>query len=438
MTLDFSVVAFSVEELHPMWERINYLVGLTQPAGYTEHKSGEYYDKPYLAGFIIPPMLKFNLGDLYKNQPMVLTNVGVTIPTEAGWETTSERQSRAYTKYDYEFLNEAIQRGIPKGNDTIDTNNRVYVAQLPTTATISISMKFLNKRLPKVGNRQFADSPEEHGTQMHGLSSIPNSNLGMGHNIIHPPQDRFTTEGWLTSDLDGLDEESKALAGTRFIEEPSPFEGNNPPKPEPCFPPVGAPGDTDEWDRPTGPEGTSAADKEVALQRNQKRWAVDVMIYIASEMEKEPPPPFPAQGSAAANVQLVTWIKSIETASSSGGITTYDESFNDAVSEQGVDAEPGSLILRYEGFEYQGHILAWDWYVSHGSPHPKYYNPALKQQPPGTTGAPFYVAGEIPEELGEHFNSVPVCLNGPPPTTYPIQEPPFMPPECVYVLDQTD
>ena len=46
MSIDFNVVAFSIEELLPMWQRINYTT-LTKPAKYTDN------------GFIIPPLVKF-------------------------------------------------------------------------------------------------------------------------------------------------------------------------------------------------------------------------------------------------------------------------------------------------------------------------------------------------------------------------------------------
>ena len=35
-SVEFTVYALSVEELHPMWQRINYVMGLTKPAGYTQ------------------------------------------------------------------------------------------------------------------------------------------------------------------------------------------------------------------------------------------------------------------------------------------------------------------------------------------------------------------------------------------------------------------
>ena len=90
--MDFTTVAFSLKELHPMWQRINYLVGLTKPAGYTTD-STEQYDLA-TSGFIIPPFLKLNLGDMYMDQPVLLSSVAMTIPPEASWELTSDQTNK--------------------------------------------------------------------------------------------------------------------------------------------------------------------------------------------------------------------------------------------------------------------------------------------------------------------------------------------------------
>ena len=81
MSVEFDVVAFSIDELHPMWQRINYMVGLTKPAKYTED------------GFIVPPMIKFNLGDIYRNQPVYIGSVDTSIPQEATWELINNDKS---------------------------------------------------------------------------------------------------------------------------------------------------------------------------------------------------------------------------------------------------------------------------------------------------------------------------------------------------------
>ena len=133
--------AFSLKELHPMWQRINYLVGLTKPSGYTTD-STEQYDLA-TSGFIIPPFLKLNLGDMYMDQPVLLSSVAMTIPPEASWELTSDQTNK---QDGYQYL-----------NNTFKTTkaDQILVGRYPNLAQISISFKFLEKRLPKLKNRHF-------------------------------------------------------------------------------------------------------------------------------------------------------------------------------------------------------------------------------------------------------------------------------------------
>jgi hypothetical protein len=155
-SVEFTVYALSIEELHPMWQRINYLFGLTKPAGYTQGGSNSS------DSFIIPPMVKFNLGDIYKNQPVLITDVQINIPTEGQWELTNNEYTGNKGKYQY--LNETIERGF-------NGDEKLKVAQYPTQAELSVSMKFLEKRLPQTKNRQFGDWDTE---------------MPIGHNSVNP------------------------------------------------------------------------------------------------------------------------------------------------------------------------------------------------------------------------------------------------------------
>ena len=78
INLGFKVVAHSVKELMPMWQRINYLLGLSKPSQY------------FNSGFIVPPLVKVTIGDMYKNQPIVINSLGLRIPDDASWETLGE------------------------------------------------------------------------------------------------------------------------------------------------------------------------------------------------------------------------------------------------------------------------------------------------------------------------------------------------------------
>lgn len=55
--LQFNIVALSKDELDHMWTRINYLTGLAFPKGVSA------------SGFMIPPLFRITIGQLYDNQP---------------------------------------------------------------------------------------------------------------------------------------------------------------------------------------------------------------------------------------------------------------------------------------------------------------------------------------------------------------------------------
>ena len=140
MSIDFNVVAFSVDELHPMWQRINYMVGLTKPAKYTD------------AGFIIPPLVKFNLGDIYRNQPVIITSVSTSIPQEATWELINNEKTNGDTsKSEYDFANGQIKK------------QNVKVARYPTMCNLSVSMTTMEKTAPETIQNHFGTLPENSG-----------------------------------------------------------------------------------------------------------------------------------------------------------------------------------------------------------------------------------------------------------------------------------
>lgn len=139
VNFSFKVYANSIYELIPMWERVNYLVGLTRPSYYTGKATattgdaaffGEETDTTGLESqFIYPPMINFRIGDLYVDQPAVLSSVNVTIPDDATWETLR--------KDDYEYY---------YGIDKV-IKERARSRQLPNIIDVSVSMRLLEKQI---------------------------------------------------------------------------------------------------------------------------------------------------------------------------------------------------------------------------------------------------------------------------------------------------
>lgn len=63
VSLQFNIAAFSQLELNRMWSRINYLTGLAFPKGASD------------SGFMIPPLFKITIGDIYNEQPCYLESL---------------------------------------------------------------------------------------------------------------------------------------------------------------------------------------------------------------------------------------------------------------------------------------------------------------------------------------------------------------------------
>ena len=126
-----------------MWQRINYLVGLTKPANYTQgdqNNPSNIYSR-----FIIPPLVKITIGDIYKNQPGVIKSIGMNIPDNCVWETLSEEYAE---KNDWNYLNGVIQL----------TNSKGKYAQFPRECELVLSMDLLEKERPIVGGSNFGDA----------------------------------------------------------------------------------------------------------------------------------------------------------------------------------------------------------------------------------------------------------------------------------------
>ena len=152
VNFSFVVNAHSIKELLPMWNRINYLVGLTRPANYTMGNSG---------GYMVPPMVQLTLGDFYKNHFVVIKSCNITIPDDASWETIPEGSS--YPNYNWSW---GPNRSViwqedntllsPRGDKA---NSQGRFAQFPRTVEINMQMSVLEKDRPKTGRGIWGDAP---------------------------------------------------------------------------------------------------------------------------------------------------------------------------------------------------------------------------------------------------------------------------------------
>lgn len=147
MTMTIEIAISSIAELAPTWQRINYLTTLVKPANYTTStfkRSGNSNstDNEVMNRFMIPPMVMLTLGDLYKDQPVLVQSITTAIPDDASWETQNE-----FNTQQWEYLARYM------------TSPNVVYGQLPRTVEISIALILLEKERAIVGGANFGHAP---------------------------------------------------------------------------------------------------------------------------------------------------------------------------------------------------------------------------------------------------------------------------------------
>ena len=74
----FKVVPNTKQEMIPLWEKLNYLMGLGYPAWKTAGDQG--------GRLMTPPFVELTIGNLYKNTPGLIDNISFTIEDSGGWD----------------------------------------------------------------------------------------------------------------------------------------------------------------------------------------------------------------------------------------------------------------------------------------------------------------------------------------------------------------
>jgi hypothetical protein len=143
LTFSFTININSIVELAPTWQRINYLVSLVKPSSYTQKAGVSNYNNLHTR-FIVPPMVMLTVGDLYKNQPIILGSAGITIPDTALWETLNEHNSTEWS-----YLADYIKA---------PTLGKMY-GQLPKTVDVSVNCYLLEKERAIAGSANFGHAP---------------------------------------------------------------------------------------------------------------------------------------------------------------------------------------------------------------------------------------------------------------------------------------
>jgi len=127
-TFSFKVFSLNLVEHMNVWKKLEFLGKLTMPQGFKG-----------ASGAVVPPIIKFTLGDLYVAKPAIIDNLSFAINQDSPWEIG---------------LNEKIANGtqmlpIPNiGGYTAFVDSALSSAnhKLPMIMDIEVSLKFLESR----------------------------------------------------------------------------------------------------------------------------------------------------------------------------------------------------------------------------------------------------------------------------------------------------
>ena len=82
LSFDFKVYAMNKAELEFIWQKLNYLTGMTHPASYTATDEG--------IGFMTPPYIELTVGNLYNKIPGFINALTYTIADGTSWDISKQ------------------------------------------------------------------------------------------------------------------------------------------------------------------------------------------------------------------------------------------------------------------------------------------------------------------------------------------------------------
>jgi hypothetical protein len=114
ITFGLYVHSWASAELKTNWRKLNSLTGLTFPSRYSAD------------GFMVPPLVKLTIGNLYVDQPGYISNLTNTVEEGTSWEIDEDSQVPFTIKVDVQF--ELIEK------DAMEATSDFYGFGLPRTA----------------------------------------------------------------------------------------------------------------------------------------------------------------------------------------------------------------------------------------------------------------------------------------------------------------
>ena len=168
LSFTIKIVISSIAELFPTWQRINYMCTAIKPANYTTAQMGSD-NNAAPNRFMVPPMFMLTIGDMYKDQPVLIQSITPSIPEDAAWETMNIDNTSLFEnnsqKWSY-LANMISGIGVPYG----------LFGQLPREVELGFSMYLLEKERAVVGGANFGHAPRDENWE-DNTNTVPNPGL---------------------------------------------------------------------------------------------------------------------------------------------------------------------------------------------------------------------------------------------------------------------
>jgi hypothetical protein len=117
LRFNFKIYSLNIAEHIIAWEKINFLTGLAYPVAYSTNSA-----------YLVPPFIKFTLGDIYKNRECFIDSLNYSIEDNSTWEVGSV--------------------GLPE-NATVSINGKkakVSDYKLPTIVNVDVALQLIESR----------------------------------------------------------------------------------------------------------------------------------------------------------------------------------------------------------------------------------------------------------------------------------------------------
>ena len=146
VNFNFLIYALNAKEHKVNWEKLSFLTSLVYPQGYDEETTA-----------VIPPIVEFTLGDLYKDKVAIINDIGYVYKNDGGWQINPNPKDSSFQERiaEIQLSENSPSYKVPK-NDTEPMGGFV----LPRLIDVSISFKFIESRINTQRKKLYSFGPQ--------------------------------------------------------------------------------------------------------------------------------------------------------------------------------------------------------------------------------------------------------------------------------------